>query len=83
MVMGLLVEGRTLYAVQNRLNQIAVVKLSRDGRRGRLVRTITSSQFDVPTTVASYRGGLYLPNARFTTPPTPTTEYWVTRVSAR
>lgn len=80
---GLLVEGRTLYAVQNRLNQIAVVKLSRDGRRGRLVRTITSSQFDVPTTVASYRGGLYLPNARFTTPPTPTTKYWVTRVSAR
>jgi hypothetical protein len=36
--------------------------------------------FDVPTTVARKRGSLYLPNARFTTPPMPDTKYWVTRV---
>jgi hypothetical protein len=29
----------------------------------------------VPTTVASFGKRLYLPNARFTTPPTPETPY--------
>ncbi|HEX6582845.1 MAG TPA: hypothetical protein VF056_04510 [Thermoleophilaceae bacterium] len=38
--------------------------------------------FDVPTTFARQRGSLYLPSARFRTPPTPPeSEYWVTRVS--
>jgi hypothetical protein len=66
--------------VQNRSNQIAVVKLDSDFRSGRVVRTITHPDFDVPTTVAKKRGSLYLPNARFTTPALPDTEYWVTRV---
>lgn len=72
---GLLVEGRTLYAVQNRLNAIAVFSLARDGASGELTTRITDPRFDVPTTVASFAGRLYLPNARFTTPPTPTTTY--------
>ncbi|GAA3707088.1 hypothetical protein GCM10022204_26260 [Microlunatus aurantiacus] len=72
---GLLVEGRTLYAVQNRLNQVAVVRLDRTGSSGRLVDTLKDSRFDVPTTIASYGKSLYLPNARFSTPPTPTTPY--------
>ena len=78
----LLISNRTLLVVQNRLNRIAVVKLDEDFRSGSLVRTITHDDFDVPTTVARQRGSLYLPNARFRTPPTPPeTEYWVTRVS--
>jgi hypothetical protein len=78
---GLLLLGeRTLLVVQNRLNQIAVVRLDRGFGSGRVVDTITHPDFDVPTTVARQRGSLYLPNARFTTPPTPETEYWVTRV---
>jgi sugar lactone lactonase YvrE len=77
---GLLVKGRTLYAVQNRLNKVAVVKLNRAGTAGRLMDELTSPDFDVPTTVAAYRGSLFLPNARFSTPPTPTTDYWVTRI---
>jgi sugar lactone lactonase YvrE len=78
---GLLLIGkRTLLAVQNMLNQIAVVRLSPDYRSGRVVRTITNPGFDVPTTVAKKRGSLFLPNARFTTPATPETPYWVTRV---
>lgn len=77
---GLLRRGRTLFAVQNRMNKVVALRLTRSGRAGRPVRTFTSAGFDVPSTVASYRGGLYLPNARFTTPPTPTTDYWVTRV---
>jgi outer membrane protein assembly factor BamB len=79
----LLVNSRTLLVVQNRLNQIAVVRLDRDYRSGRIVDTITDPDFDVPTTVARKRGSLYLPNARFTTPPTPQTEYSVVRVSKR
>jgi len=77
---GLLREGRTLYAVQNQLNQVAVVDLAKDGRSGALRDTLTSPDFDVPTTIARSDGDLYLPNARFTTPPTPTTPYWVTGI---
>ncbi|HEU4948093.1 MAG TPA: superoxide dismutase [Kribbella sp.] len=77
---GLLLRGRTLYVVQNQLNKIAVLHLNRSGTMGSLVREITSSDFDVPTTVAAFGHRLYLPNARFTTPPTPTTPYWATAV---
>jgi sugar lactone lactonase YvrE len=77
---GLLLQGRTLYVVRNRLNEVAVVKLNRRGTAGEVVDTLTSPQFDVPTTVAAYKGSLYLPNARFTTPPTPSTPYWITRI---
>ena len=86
---GMLRQGRTLYVVRNRINEIAVLRLSRTGSTGRLVRTIDSgdlartTSFDVPTTLARFGSRLYLPNARFTTPPTPTTEYWVTKVRAR
>lgn len=72
---GLLLIGRTLYAVQNRQNAIDVLRLSPDGRRGSFTERITDPAFDVPTTVAAYRGRLYLPNARFTTTPTPETTY--------
>jgi sugar lactone lactonase YvrE len=83
---GLLVKGRTLYAVQNQLNQIAVVHLNAHGTRGRLTDTLTSAdlpagaRFDVPTTVAAYRGSLYLPNARFGITDPTTADYWITRV---
>ncbi|MEV8374843.1 superoxide dismutase [Kribbella sp. NPDC056861] len=77
---GLLLSKDTLYVVQNRLNKIAVLDLDNSGSRGRLVREITSTDFDVPTTAAFYGSRIYLPNARFSTPPTPATEYWVTAV---
>jgi sugar lactone lactonase YvrE len=72
---GLLVSGRTLYVVQNRLNTVAVLHLDRQGTSGTLVKTVTDPRFDVPTTMASFHNRLYLPNAKFTTTPTPTTEY--------
>jgi sugar lactone lactonase YvrE len=77
---GLLVHGTTLYAVQNRLNRIAVINLTADGTKGQVVRHLTDSRFDVPTTVAGFGDRLYLPNARFTTPPTPETPYTVVAV---
>ncbi|MEI5582326.1 hypothetical protein V7S52_00480, partial [Agromyces sp. CCNWLW208] len=66
---GLLVEGRTLYVVQNRLNLVGVVELAADGFSGEYVDQLTDPSFDVPTTIASYANSLYLPNARFGTPP--------------
>lgn len=77
---GLLVIGKKLYVVQNQLNKVAVFKLSRSGARGTLVRTLTNPNFDVPTTVAAKGRWLYLPNARFSTTPTPDTTYTVVRV---
>jgi sugar lactone lactonase YvrE len=69
---GMLLAGRVLFVVQNQLNQIAVVKLSRSLDRGRLVATITDPDFDVPTTIAFQAGRLYAVNARFgTTDPQP------------
>ena len=72
---GLLLSGRTLFVVQNRLNQVAVVRLNSTGTSGEVVDTLTDARFDVPTTVAAFANRLYLPNARFTTPATPTTPY--------
>jgi streptogramin lyase len=77
---GLLVVGNTLYVVQNRLDQVAVIRLDAAGTTGSLVETLTSENFDVPTTVAAYGSSLFLPNARFGTPPSPTTEYDVVRI---
>lgn len=76
---GLLVKGRTLYVVQNRLNQVAVIKLNASGTQGRLVTTLSSPAFDVPTTAAAYKDSLYLPNARFGTEPAGA-EYSVIRI---
>jgi len=77
---GLLLEGRLLSVVQNQLNRVAQLRLSRNLLRGRLVRTLTDPDFDVPTTIARVKGSLYAPNARFGTPPTPETTYDVVRV---
>ena len=77
---GLLLKGRTLYVVRNRDNEVAVVKLNRRGTAGELVNTLTSEDFDVPTTVAAYKGNLYLPNARFGVASPETAEYWITRI---
>ena len=50
---GILLEGRTLYVIQNRLNQIAKIKLSGKLTSGTIVDTITDPAFNVPTTIAA------------------------------
>ncbi|MFI6300054.1 SMP-30/gluconolactonase/LRE family protein [Nonomuraea sp. NPDC050790] len=72
---GMLLRGRTLFAVQNRLNAVAVLPLNASGTEGRVVRRVSDRRFDVPATVAAFRSRLYLPNARFSTEPTPRTPY--------
>jgi sugar lactone lactonase YvrE len=64
---GILLDGKTLYVVQNRDNKIAVVKLASDLGSGRVVRTITDPDFDVPTTIDRLGDRLYAVNARFGT----------------
>lgn len=78
---GLLLEGRTLYVVQNRLNRVAVVRLDPRGTSGRVVDALTSPAFEVPTTVARFGDGLYLPNAQFGLPDQ--TDFEAVRISRR
>ena len=77
---GLLLHGRTLYVVQNQLNKIAVVALSKGFASGTIARTITDSDFDVPTTIDRHGSYLYAVNARFGTTPGPSTTYTVVQV---
>ncbi len=80
---GILRQGRTLYVVRNRLDEVAVVKLEAGFRTGTVTDTLTDSDFQVPTTVALIGSALYAVNARFGTPPTPETDYTVVRVQRR
>src|SRR3954466_13871462 len=77
---GLLLSGRTLYVVRNQNDRIAVVTLQPDLSRGVVARTITSGNFDVPTTIARIGGRLYAVNARFGTTASSRTRYWIARV---
>ena len=78
---GLLLDGKLLYVVRNQLNTIEVIKLSPDLSSGALIESITNQHFDVPTTLTEFGNRLYVVNARFTTPPTPTTPYTVVQFS--
>ena len=77
---GLVLAGKTLYVVQNQLNQIAVITLSTDLGSGVVGEPITNPAFDIPTTAGLFGSSLYAVNAKFGTPPTPTTPYEVVRV---
>jgi sugar lactone lactonase YvrE len=80
---GLELHGRTLYVVRNQLNQVDVHRLGARLTTSRLEGTITSPDLAVPTTIAFQAGRLWAVNARFGTPVTPTTPYWITRLPAR
>ena len=77
---GLLLQGRTLYVVQNQDNKIAVVSLAKGYGSGKVTRTLTDGDFDVPTTIDRFGKWLYAVNARFGTAPEPTTTYSVVQV---
>lgn len=62
---GIVLDGRTLYVVQNFLNQIAVIRLAPDYASGDLVRYITDERLRIPTTAALFGNSLYAVNARF------------------
>ncbi|PPK63214.1 SMP-30/gluconolactonase/LRE family protein [Actinokineospora auranticolor] len=67
--------GRDLYVMENGRGTIAKIALSPDGTTGTLQRRLSDYRFDTATTIANYGESLYAVNARFSTPPTPTTTY--------
>jgi sugar lactone lactonase YvrE len=81
---GILLTGRTLYVVQNRLNLVAKIALTPDLESGRVLERISNPGFDVPTTIADLGKRLFAVNARFRTPPQPPlpqpADYWVTQL---
>jgi hypothetical protein len=62
---GMLLEGSSLWVVENTANTVIRVTLSHDLSSGTITSTITSSLFDDPTTVAKYGNELALPNGRY------------------
>ena len=85
---GILLDGRSLYVVQNLLNQIAVVELSPDLASGTVdPEPITSDAFAIPTTAAEFGSSLYAVNARFDVAPpgvpAPDVEFDIVQVGKR
>lgn len=62
---GILLQGRTLWVVENFANTLVGVTLSPDLRSGTVTTSITSGAFHVPTAVARHGSRLALVNARF------------------
>ena len=75
---GILLDGKTLYVVQNRDNKVAVIRLDRSLGSGTVTMHITDPDFDVPTTIDEFGNRLYAVNARFRPAGTPPeTEFWI------
>ena len=77
---GILLDGKTLYVVQNRLNLVAVVRLRPDLSSGTITGHLTDPDLDVPTTIAEFGKALYAVNARFGVPNPATQPFSVVRL---
>jgi hypothetical protein len=78
---GILLHGKKLYAVvRSPEDGVVVIRLRPNLLSGTVVRTITSSDLDDPTTIDEHGSRLYAVNARFSTPPGPDVEYWITQL---
>ncbi|MEV0801879.1 hypothetical protein AB0I34_29565 [Kribbella sp. NPDC050281] len=62
---GILLDGRTLWVVENFAERLVKIRLSGDLTSGRITETFTSKLFRIPTTVAKSGDRLALVNARF------------------
>ena len=62
---GIVLQGRTLYVVQNATGTVAEVRPSGTLTRGRLVDTVPDPSFAFPTTAALARGRLLVVNSQF------------------
>ena len=77
---GILLDGKTLYVVQNQLNLVAVIKLSPNLSSGRVVTRLTNPNLAVPTTIDEHGKRLYAVNARFGTPNPASAAYQVVQL---
>jgi hypothetical protein len=80
---GLELLGRTLYVVRPFDNRVTVVKLGVGLTSGVVLGDLTDPSFDIPSTATVAAGQLWAVNLRFTTPPEPTTPYWITQLPLR
>ena len=69
--------------MRNFANTVAVLTLTGRPDRGGARRGVhgpTDFELDIPTTGTLTQGALWVVNARFSTPPTLDTPYWITRL---
>jgi hypothetical protein len=78
---GLELRGNTLYVVGGGV--VTVVRLGARLASGVVLGEITDPGLDVLTTATVAAGRLSVVNARFTTPPTPATDYRITQLPLR
>ena len=79
---GILLQGTTLYVVQNQVNRIAVIDLEPSLSGGIVVDRLTDPDLDVPTTIARWANFLWAVNARFGIEDPEAAAYSVARVAA-
>jgi sugar lactone lactonase YvrE len=83
---GILLDGHTLYVVQNQLNLVAKIALAPSLDSGVVLSRFGNPPFDldVPTTIAEHGNRLYAVNARFRGPLQPPlvqpADYWITQL---
>jgi hypothetical protein len=77
---GILLDGRRLYVVQNRLNLVAVISLRPGLLSGRVLTRLGHPEFSVPTTIDDLGKRLYAVNARFGIPNLDTAAYQVVQL---
>jgi hypothetical protein len=80
---GLELLGHTLYVVRPFDNRVTVISLKARLTRGVVVGHLTDPSLDIPSTATVAAGRLWAVNLRFTTPPEPTTPYWITQLPLR
>ena len=80
---GLELLGHTLYVVRPFQNRVTVVSLGARLTGGVVLGDLTDPSFDEPSTATVAAGRLWAVNLRFTTPPEPTTPYWITQLPLR
>jgi hypothetical protein len=80
---GLELLGHTLYVVRPFDNRVTVISLGARLDGGVVLGDLTDPTFDIPSTATVAAGRLWAVNLRFTTPPTPTTPYWISQLPLR
>ena len=78
---GILLDGKTLYVVQNQQNRVTVIALSSKLDSGRVVTRLSDSDFAVPTTIDDHGRRLYAVNARFGTPNPESADFQVVQLT--
>lgn len=80
---GLELLGHTLYVVRPFQNRVTVISLGARLTSGVVLGDLTDPSLDIPSTATVTAGRLWAVNLRFTTPPTPSTPYWITQLPLR